>query len=71
MIETSELNGSASLPESKASRDSASGGALGDCSMADLVTGFSKPDQPDKDHGNAMMPEKRGGFAERPEGWER
>lgn len=71
MIETSELNGSAALPESKASRDSASGGALGDCTMADLKTGFSNPDNPDKDCDDMPMVEKRGGFCERPEGWER
>lgn len=73
-IENSELNKSAALPESDASYTGGSNGAMGDASMANLKTGYSNPDEPDEPDGDfddVAMLEKRGGFAERPAGWER
>lgn len=70
-----DLNKSAALPESSGSTDGASGGSLGDATMADLKTGFI----PEKNYSdantdpvlNTYAPEPDSGFLNRPHGWER
>ena len=75
MIENSYLNDSPALPNSLDSFNGGTSGAMGDCSRADLIAGFSDADK-DIDKPDATFedlpeaPEKRG-FLSRPEGWDR
>jgi hypothetical protein len=79
-IENSTLNTSAALPASDASYTGGSGG--NDPSLATLKAGFAKladPETPmhwlpqNADNGENYVgnPRERGGFCDRPQGWER
>lgn len=67
-------NDSDSLKQSNASTDGASNGALGGATSADLTKGYTSETKPTTDNGMGLVYDPympHGGFAGRPEGWER
>jgi hypothetical protein len=65
------------MADSSASTSGASGGSLGGASIADVKRGYSDAGTPKDDSHEAICccplcaPQKRGGFLDRPTGWER
>ena len=72
-MENSELNDTGSLPMGSSSQG-ATDNAMGDASTAALKTGFYDADKAVEranDFEDVPMPQTKGGFLGRPEGWER
>lgn len=64
------------LPESSGSLDGASGGSLAGASRGDLKRGYSRAEVPEHQSDaqcccSICMSAARGGFLDRPQGWER
>lgn len=74
-MKTIDLNDSPALPESSESISGGTNGAVDGASTADLQRGFTKipaPEQTNDSGENSVgNPYDRGGFLNRPQGWER
>lgn len=81
-VENSDLNDTAALPNSLEMISGATAGSMGDCSRADLMTGFFDTDKdinkPNTDgllpypvENTPWAPDAGGGFVGRPNGYER
>ena len=71
-MENSELNDTGSLPMGSSSQG-VTDSAMGDAGKAAFKSGYFKADEyTEQDDFDALfMPQSRGGFLGRPEGWER